>query len=186
MSRRRRTRRGGAGDQEARVQGGITLKPGTPVERILPALDEVDVVLIMTVEPGFGGQKFMPDMLPKAREIRKRLKPHQRLEMDGGIAPRHDPAARRSRRRLVCRRLRHLRTSRPRRRNSGIAGEKCGRKAETEARRRQRRTREGWRETPSKTKNNPDFLSSSLFHFVPPFHVFASTLQLGGHDDRAV
>jgi ribulose-phosphate 3-epimerase len=64
---------------------GITLKPGTPVEKILPALDEVDVVLIMTVEPGFGGQKFMPDMLAKAREIRKRLAPHQRLEMDGGL-----------------------------------------------------------------------------------------------------
>jgi ribulose-phosphate 3-epimerase len=64
---------------------GITLKPGTAVERILPALDEVDVVLIMTVEPGFGGQKFMPDMLPKAREVRKRLAPHQRLEMDGGL-----------------------------------------------------------------------------------------------------
>ncbi|HEY2587667.1 MAG TPA: ribulose-phosphate 3-epimerase [Tepidisphaeraceae bacterium] len=64
---------------------GITLKPGTPVERLFPALDEVDVVLIMTVEPGFGGQKFMPDMLPKAREVRKRLRPHQRLEMDGGL-----------------------------------------------------------------------------------------------------
>lgn len=64
---------------------GITLKPGTPVEKILPALDEVDVVLIMTVEPGFGGQKFMADMLPKAREVRKRLAPRQRLEMDGGL-----------------------------------------------------------------------------------------------------
>ena len=64
---------------------GITLKPGTPIEKILPALEEVDVVLIMTVEPGFGGQKFMPDMLHKTREIRKRLAPHQRLEMDGGL-----------------------------------------------------------------------------------------------------
>jgi ribulose-phosphate 3-epimerase len=64
---------------------GITLKPGTPVERLFPALDDVDLVLIMTVEPGFGGQKFMPDMLTKAREVRKRLHPHQRLEMDGGL-----------------------------------------------------------------------------------------------------
>ena len=71
--------------KKLRCKVGITLKPGTPVEKILPALDEVDVVLIMTVEPGFGGQKFMPDMLPKAREIRKRLAPHQRLEMDGGL-----------------------------------------------------------------------------------------------------
>ena len=64
---------------------GVTLKPGTPVERILPALDAVDVVLIMSVEPGFGGQKFMPEMLGKAREVRKRLAPSQRLEMDGGL-----------------------------------------------------------------------------------------------------
>ena len=74
--------------EQIRAQGckvGITLKPGTPVERILPALDAVDVVLIMSVEPGFGGQRFMPEMLAKAREVRKRLKPHQRLEMDGGL-----------------------------------------------------------------------------------------------------
>ena len=64
---------------------GITLKPGTPVEAIYPALEYVDLVLIMSVEPGFGGQKFMPQMLAKARDIRKRLAPHQRLEIDGGI-----------------------------------------------------------------------------------------------------
>ncbi|HWE03711.1 MAG TPA: ribulose-phosphate 3-epimerase [Tepidisphaeraceae bacterium] len=64
---------------------GVTLKPGTPVERLLPALDVVDVVLIMSVEPGFGGQKFMPDMLAKAREVRRRIGPHQRIEIDGGI-----------------------------------------------------------------------------------------------------
>jgi ribulose-phosphate 3-epimerase len=64
---------------------GVTLKPGTPVERIFPALDVVDVVLIMSVEPGFGGQKFMPEMLAKVREVRKRTGPHQRIEIDGGI-----------------------------------------------------------------------------------------------------
>lgn len=64
---------------------GITLNPHTPVEKILPALDEVDLVLIMSVEPGFGGQKFMPETLSKAREVRKRLRPNQRLEIDGGI-----------------------------------------------------------------------------------------------------
>ena len=64
---------------------GITLRPATPVEAILPALDEVDVVLIMSVVPGFSGQKFMPEVLPKAREIKKRLRPNQRLEIDGGI-----------------------------------------------------------------------------------------------------
>jgi len=64
---------------------GITLKPGTPLERIYPAIEAVDVVLIMSVEPGFGGQKFMPEALPRAREIKKRLSKNQRLEMDGGL-----------------------------------------------------------------------------------------------------
>lgn len=64
---------------------GITLNPATPVEMILPALDHVDVVLIMSVVPGFGGQKFMPEVLSKVREVRKRLRGDQRLEIDGGI-----------------------------------------------------------------------------------------------------
>ncbi len=64
---------------------GITLNPATPVEKIWPALDEVDVVLVMSVVPGFGGQKFMPEVLSKVKEIRKRLRANQRLEIDGGI-----------------------------------------------------------------------------------------------------
>ncbi len=64
---------------------GITLNPITPVERILPALDHVDLVLVMSVVPGFGGQQFMPEVLTKVREVRKRLRPDQRLEIDGGI-----------------------------------------------------------------------------------------------------
>ena len=64
---------------------GITLRPATPVETIWPALDLVDVVLIMSVVPGFSGQKFMPEVLPKAREVKKRLRPDQRMEIDGGI-----------------------------------------------------------------------------------------------------
>ncbi len=64
---------------------GITLKPGTAVETLFPALEWVDVILIMSVEPGFGGQKFMPEMLSKVREIRRRIGPRQRIEIDGGI-----------------------------------------------------------------------------------------------------
>ena len=64
---------------------GITLNPATPVERLFPALDHVSVVLIMSVNPGFGGQKFMPEVLPKCEVVKKRLRPDQRLEIDGGI-----------------------------------------------------------------------------------------------------
>jgi ribulose-phosphate 3-epimerase len=64
---------------------GITLNPATPVEEIFPALDDVDHVLVMSVVPGFSGQKFMPEVLPKAEAIRKRLRGNQRMEMDGGI-----------------------------------------------------------------------------------------------------
>jgi ribulose-phosphate 3-epimerase len=64
---------------------GITLNPDTSAEKIWPALEFVDVVLVMSVFPGFGGQKFMPEVLPKAREIKRRLAKHQRLEMDGGL-----------------------------------------------------------------------------------------------------
>ena len=66
---------------------GITLRPATAVEAILPALDHVDLVLIMSVVPGFSGQHFMPEVLPKAREVKKRLRSNQRLEIDGGIKP---------------------------------------------------------------------------------------------------
>src|SRR3954470_19276532 len=66
---------------------GITLNPATPVEQIFPVLDHVDLVLIMSVVPGFSGQKFIPEVLPKVREIKKRIKPHQRIEIDGGINP---------------------------------------------------------------------------------------------------
>jgi len=66
---------------------GVTLNPATPVERIWPAIEHVDVVLVMSVVPGFSGQKFMPEVLPKVRAVRKRLNADQRLEIDGGINP---------------------------------------------------------------------------------------------------
>ena len=76
------------------VKTGVTLKPGTPAEAALPWLDQVDLVLVMTVEPGFGGQKFMADMLPKIRALRRRIdavRPGCHLEADGGVDPETAP-----------------------------------------------------------------------------------------------
>ena len=66
----------------------IAVKPGTPVTEVLDNLSEFDMVLIMTVEPGFGGQRFMEDMLAKVREARaeiNRLGLSTALEVDGGV-----------------------------------------------------------------------------------------------------
>ena len=74
----------------------ISLKPATPAEAVFPYLADVDMVLVMTVEPGFGGQKFMPDMLPKIRAIRRecdRLGLSTDIEVDGGIDPQTVSAA---------------------------------------------------------------------------------------------
>lgn len=73
------------------IKAGIVLKPGTPAEAAFPYLDKADMVLVMTVEPGFGGQEFMADMCPKIRALRdeaKRIGKNDLLiEVDGGIAP---------------------------------------------------------------------------------------------------
>ena len=66
------------------VKAGLVLKPGTPVETLWPWLDRIDMVLVMTVEPGFGGQKFMPDMMDKVRAIKERA-PQMLFEVDGGV-----------------------------------------------------------------------------------------------------
>ena len=63
---------------------GISIKPNTPVTSLLPYLNKIDLVLIMSVEPGFGGQQFMPSSLDKAKALRE-LSPHTILEIDGGI-----------------------------------------------------------------------------------------------------
>ncbi|HEY4300893.1 MAG TPA: ribulose-phosphate 3-epimerase [Candidatus Didemnitutus sp.] len=67
---------------------GIVLNPDTPAEAVEPVLDQVDLVLVMTVQPGFGGQSFREDMLPKLRRIdewRRKRNLDFRLEVDGGI-----------------------------------------------------------------------------------------------------
>ena len=67
---------------------GITMKPGTPAEAVKPYLELVDMVLVMTVEPGFGGHKLMPECLDKVKEIRKMITDrglNADIEVDGGI-----------------------------------------------------------------------------------------------------
>ena len=69
-------------------RAGVVLKPNTRAEAALPYLKECDIILVMTVEPGFGGQKFMADQMPKVRQIREWLdrdNPACELEVDGGV-----------------------------------------------------------------------------------------------------
>lgn len=69
-------------------KAGLSLKPGTPAEAALPYLELCDLILVMTVEPGFGGQKFMADMMPKLKTLRRWLdgkNPGCELEVDGGV-----------------------------------------------------------------------------------------------------
>ncbi len=71
-------------------KAGITLKPATPAEAVLPFLERVELVLVMTVEPGFGGQRFMYDQLGKIAAVRAyidKYNPACELEADGGIDP---------------------------------------------------------------------------------------------------
>ena len=71
-------------------KAGVVVKPKTPAEAVLPFFDKCDIILVMTVEPGFGGQSFMADMMPKVSQIRAWIKDFKtacELEVDGGVAP---------------------------------------------------------------------------------------------------
>ena len=73
----------------------LTLKPATPAEAVFPYLDRLDMVLVMTVEPGFGGQAFLEHQLDTIRQVRaliERYNPACRLEVDGGISVKTAPA----------------------------------------------------------------------------------------------
>lgn len=69
---------------EHEIKVGIAIKPNTKLEEILPYVDEIDMVLIMTVEPGFGGQKLLIETLEKVKELRE-LRSELDIEVDGGI-----------------------------------------------------------------------------------------------------
>jgi ribulose-phosphate 3-epimerase len=64
---------------------GLAINPPTDVSTILPWVSEVDLILIMSVNPGFSGQAFIPEVLEKARRVKPLLRPDQRLEVDGGV-----------------------------------------------------------------------------------------------------
>ena len=70
------------------VKAGLVIKPKTPAESVFPYLDRLDLVLVMTVEPGFGGQSFMADMMPKVRALKEEITARGLsvlIEADGGI-----------------------------------------------------------------------------------------------------
>ena len=74
--------------RELGVKAAISVKPRTPAEAVLPFLPYCDLILVMTVEPGFGGQAFMEDMMPKLKQIRQWIDLHNpqcELEVDGGV-----------------------------------------------------------------------------------------------------
>ncbi|HOG17843.1 MAG TPA: ribulose-phosphate 3-epimerase [Syntrophales bacterium] len=74
--------------REAGARAGVSLNPATPLVQIEPILPDIDLLLVMSVNPGFGGQSFIGSVLPKIRrasELRKSVAPHVLVEVDGGI-----------------------------------------------------------------------------------------------------
>lgn len=74
--------------REAGMKAGVTLNPATPVSMLADIIEEVDMVLLMSVNPGFGGQKFIPHTLKKVRELRELITAtgsHALIEVDGGV-----------------------------------------------------------------------------------------------------
>ncbi len=68
------------------LQAGVAINPATPVEALLPIVSEIDLALVMTVNPGYGGQAFLPFTLEKVRRLRA-ARPDLTIQVDGGIAP---------------------------------------------------------------------------------------------------
>lgn len=72
---------------KAGMTAGLAINPPTDVDLILPHLESFEMILVMSVNPGFSGQAFIADVLDKCRVIAERLRPNQRLEIDGGVKP---------------------------------------------------------------------------------------------------
>ena len=74
------------------MKAACAIKPGTPVDVLYPLAEDLDMALVMTVEPGFGGQKFMPEMMPKVESLREKF-PKLNIQVDGGLGEDTIPAA---------------------------------------------------------------------------------------------
>ncbi len=76
--------------KDAGKKVGLAINPSTPIEVLTPIIDQLDLILVMTINPGFGGQKFIPTMLPKISAVRQMITETGRdidLEIDGGVYP---------------------------------------------------------------------------------------------------
>ena len=76
--------------RSAGMKSGVSIKPATAADVLIPHLDQIDLALVMSVEPGFGGQSFMPEVLPKAASLQKAISEkglETEIEIDGGIGP---------------------------------------------------------------------------------------------------
>lgn len=79
---------------QAGMDAGIAINPPTDVDSILPYIEAFDLILVMSVNPGFSGQSFIPEVLKKVTAIQEQLRPDQRLQMDGGVGPSTSEACR--------------------------------------------------------------------------------------------
>lgn len=80
--------------REAGMTAGMVVNPDTEAAVLFPWLELLDTVMLMSVHPGYSGQKFIAEVLPKAGQLRARLAPHQRILIDGGVSPETAPACR--------------------------------------------------------------------------------------------
>ncbi len=109
--------------KEHGIKAGVAINPATPASAIQEVLEDVDLVLVMTVNPGFGGQAFIPRTVHKIRQIRQWLNEASRfdvhIEVDGGITSETAPLVAEAKRARVGRGQRRLRQKGPRGRHSG-------------------------------------------------------------------